>query len=219
MGKCNDETEAYLMSLSCKCATTDNNEPPSHIYFKCLPVEVHNAEVLASLDGLQMMFESLNMGNAKLLDKTIDAVISLKPGCRVMLLFNINAQLKNGYCGKFVGVQTANNGNDLLLVDFPRVGIVPVDRKTWYKYDENGKILGSRTQYPLSLCYVKTIRKAQSLTIYKTVIVHCSQEFIPGQTYIALSRVRREATLQVIGFRKRFLLPPPLLYLMSCPFH
>ncbi len=120
---------------------------------------------------------------------------------------------------KVSGVQTANNGNDLLLVDFPRVGIVPVDRKTWYKYDENGKILGSRTQYPLSLCYVKTIRKAQSLTIYKTVIVHCSQEFIPGQTYIALSRVRREATFQVIGFRKRFLLPPPssLSDVMSFP--
>lgn len=41
------------------------------------------------------------------------------------------------------------------------------------------------------------------------VIVHCSQEFTPGQTYVALSRVREEKALQVIGFQCRFLLPSP----------
>ncbi|CAB4005421.1 ATP-dependent DNA helicase PIF1 [Paramuricea clavata] len=219
MGKCEDETEDYLMSLSRECAETDKNEPPLHIYFKRLPVHVHNAEILASLDGSQMIFESLDMGNAKLLDKTIDAELALKPGCRVMLLFNINAQLKNGYCGQFVGVQTEDDGNDRLLIDFPRVGVVPLDRKTWYRYDSNGKVLGSRTQYPLSLCYAITVHKSQSLTIDRTVVVHCSQEFIPGQTYVALPRVKREATLQVIGFRKRFLLPSPpsLSDIITCP--
>ncbi|CAB4030915.1 Hypothetical predicted protein [Paramuricea clavata] len=54
-----------------------------------------------------------------------------------MLLFNINAQLKNGYCGQFVGVQTEDDGNDQLLIDFLRVGVVPLDRKTWYRYDSN----------------------------------------------------------------------------------
>ena len=155
--------------------------------------------MLASLDGEQVTFESLDKGNAKLLDKTTDQVLSLKPGCRVMLQFNINAQLKNGSCGTFVGILTENSGNDgRLLVRFPRVGIFPLDRKTWYKYDKDCGILASIT-----------VHKAQGLTIDKTVVVHCSREFIADQTYVALSRVKREATLQILGFRKRFLLSPP----------
>ena len=209
-GNCDDETEAYLMSLSRECTETDNSVPPLHIYFKRLNVDVHNAEVLNSLDGSKVTFESLDTGNAKLLNKTINKVLSLKPGCRVMLQFNINARLKNGSCGTFVGIQVENDGNDdRLLVHFPRVGTVPLERKTWYKYDKDGSILGTRTQYPLSLCYAITVHKAQGLTIENIVVVHCSQEFIPGQTYVALSRVKREATLQVVGFRRRFLLPPP----------
>ena len=43
----------------------------------------------------------------------------------------------------------------------------------------------------------------------KSIAVHCSPEFIPGQTYVAISRVRREDDGNVIGFRKHFLLPPP----------
>ena len=57
MGKCEDETEAYLTSLSRECTGTDPNEPPLHIYFKRLNVDVHSAEVLASLDGEQVTFE------------------------------------------------------------------------------------------------------------------------------------------------------------------
>ena len=41
------------------------------------------------------------------------------------------------------------------------------------------------------------------------VVVHCSQEFDSGQTYVALSRIKSENDLQVIGFQKRFLFPPP----------
>ena len=212
-GKCEDETEAYLISLSPECTGTDNCDPPVpplHIYFKRLNVDVHNAEVLASLDGLPVKFESLDTGNAKLLNKTINQVLTLKPGCRVMLQYNINAKLKNGSCGTFVGIQTENNGKgDRLLVHFPQVGSVPIDCKTWYKYDKDGNVLGTRSQYPLSLCYAITVHKAQGLTIENILVVHCSREFIPGQTYVALSRVKREAALQVIGFRKRFLLPPP----------
>lgn len=91
----------------------DNKVPPLHIYFKHLAVEVHNGDILASLDGSQVMFNSIDTGKAKSLDKTITAVLCLKYGCRVMLLYNVNDQLKNGYCGKFVGVC-----DDCLLVVF-----------------------------------------------------------------------------------------------------
>ena len=84
--------------LSCECSLPAN-EVAIHIYFKCLPVDIHNAEVLASLDGLKIMFESRDTRKAKLLDITIDRVLYLKSGCRIMLMCNINDQLKNGCCG------------------------------------------------------------------------------------------------------------------------
>ncbi len=61
---------------------------------------------------------------------------------------------------------------------------------------------------PLSLSYAITVHKAQSTTL-DSVVVHCSQEFDSGQTYVAILRVKSEEILQVIGFNKRYLLPPP----------
>ena len=84
--------------------------------------------------------------------------------------------------------------DDRLLVDFLRVGIVKLDSQTWYKYDKDGNILGSRAQYSLSLWYAITVHKCRSLTIDTNIIVHRSQEFSPSQTYATLSWVRRSDT-------------------------
>jgi ATP-dependent DNA helicase PIF1 len=204
MGRCDDETEKYLRSLSREFDSCEDVQPV-HIYFKRLPVEVHNLSILAALPGSKLTFESTDTGNAQLLNNTVPAVLYLKPGCKVMLLYNVSNQLKNGICGQFVGVDV---GEDGLLVRFPKVGTVTLRRKTWFKYDSTGRTQGSRSQYPLALCYAITAHKAQSLTMDK-IVVHCSQEFIPGQTYVAISRVRREESLQILGFHQRFLLPPP----------
>ena len=42
-----------------------------------------------------------------------------------------------------------------------------------------------------------------------SAVVHCTREFVPGQTYVALSRIKKDDGLQVIGFRKSFLMPMP----------
>ena len=70
-------------------------------------------------------------------------------------------------------------------------------------------VKGSRTQFLLTLCYAITAHKAQSLTTIAAA-VHCAQEFVSGQTYAALSRVKEEAALQVIGFQQKVLLPVPI---------
>ena len=62
------------------------------------------------------------------------------------------------------------------------------------------------------------MHKAQSLTLNATV-VHCSQEFVPGQTYVALSRVRGEDSLQVVDFRRKFLLIPAELQSLAVDQH
>ena len=215
-GKCDDDTEQYLRYLSRDFPPSSNTGPvsnpiktasPVHIFFKRLPAEVHNAAILASLSGPKLTFKSSDNGNAHLLDRTISQVLYLKPRCRVMLLYNINQQLKNGICGTFIGIGESGE----LLVDFLGVGIVSIEKKVWYKHDASGRIQASRVQFPLTLSYAITAHKSQGLTMNK-IVVHCSPEFIPGQTYVAISRVKHEDDVRVVDFRKYFLMPPsPLL--------
>ena len=212
MGQCDNATEEYLQSLSKdRTPHCNSDEPPIHIFFKKLPVCVHNLNVLAELPGDIMLFESRDTGQAQCLENTVHKIINLKKGCKVMLTYNLNAQLKNGSQGKFIGLE-----NDCLIVNFAQVGNVAISRRTWYKYDNNGTVKASRTQFPIVLSYAITVHKAQGLTL-PNVVIHCSQEFVPGQTYVALSRVTQESSLQVIGFQRRFLLPPPseLKYLVT----
>ena len=158
-----------------------------------------------------MLFESRDTGHAQCLENTVHKIINLKKGCNVMLTYNLNAQLKNGSQGKFVGVE-----NDCLIVNFAQVGNVAISKRTWYKYDKNGTVNASRTQFPIVSGYAITVHKAQGLTL-PNVVIHCSQEFVSGQTYVALSRATNESSLQVLGSQRRFLLPPPseLNYLVT----
>ena len=127
-----------------------------------------------------------------------------------MLLFNINKYSKNCYQGTFLVVvpETEKEDEEQIHVTFPKVGTVKIGRKTWYKYSTRGNVLATRTQFSVMPCYAMTVHKAQGLTLNR-VVVHRSQEFVPGQTYVCLSRVKSEAGLQVINFQKPFLLPLP----------
>ena len=126
-----------------------------------------------------------------------------------MLLYKINNKLRNGSRGKFIGLKEAENGEDQrVVVCFPTTGTVSLERRTWPKYNKNGIVQGSRTQFPITPCYAITAHKAQGLTM-NAAVVHCVQEFVSGQTYVALSRVKEEAALQVIGFQRKLLLPVP----------
>ena len=208
-GNCDDETERYLTSLSRDFAANDITEDLLHIYFRKLPVEMHNLDVLSKLPGNLLTFKSVDTGNSQLLDSPSEKTLTLKPRCKIMLLFNISKYLKNGYQGTFLGVVPGTgNGDEQILATFPKVGTVKIGRKTWYKYNTRGNVLATRTQFPVMPCYAMTVHKAQGLTLNR-VVVHCSQEFVPGQTYVGLSRVKSEAVLQVINFQKRFLLPLP----------
>ena len=128
-----------------------------------------------------------------------------------MLVWNLSKSLKNGCQGTFLGVTE----NQKLAVDFPEVGKIYVDRQTWSKVETNGRIIGQRTQYPVVPCYASSCHKAQGLTL-PAVIVHCSKEFVSGLTYVAVSRVKEDRHLQLIGFKEGRLLRPPPEALSLC---
>ena len=206
-GKCDADTEKYFNALSRDLVTDPGQEEPLHIFFRKLSVHMHNQEVLSRLPGPLLAFSRRDSGHTHLLENAVDKLLCLKASCKVMLLFNINKHLRNGSQGVFLSIDP-ENGKDQLPVSFPTIGTVKIQRKTWSKYDTKGNVIGTRIQFPLRSCYAMTVHKAQGLTL-NAAVVHCVQEFVPGQTYVALSRVRNEASLQVINFKSRFLIPLP----------
>ena len=84
--------------------------------------------MLASIPGTELKFDSIDTGNAKLLENSAAADLYLKRH-KVMLLYNTNNHLKNATCGKFESVDESIDGG-LIVVNFPKVGSVTLRRKT-----------------------------------------------------------------------------------------
>ena len=163
------------------------------------------------MPGQMLSFDCRDSGSCDRISCPALQKLLLKPNCKVMLVWNLSESLKNGSQRIFLGVEQ----NQLLAVNFPDVGKVLIERQTWVKVDRSGKIIGQRNQYPLVPSYASTCHKAQGLTL-PAVVVHCSQEFVSGLTYVAASRVEEDGHLQLVQFRKERLLSPPPEALSVC---
>ena len=212
LGKCGHESLAFINSLS-RDLPDKLKEDTVHIYFKRLPGQIFNLNVLFSLPGVPHKFEAIDEGDTSGIQCPADRVLMLKPSCKVMLLWNKSQELRNGSQGRFVGVR----GDDV-VVDFDGVGQVLVRRETWTKTSRTGDAVGSRTQIPLALMWAITCHKAQGLTL-PSAVIHCVKEFVPGLVYVALTRVKSSKHLQIIDFKPNQLLPPVPQCLNVCAQH
>ena len=207
-GKCSEKTREFITSLSRSLQSVQDDL--SHIYFKRLLVALHNRLALKNLPLPQFTFEAENTNLIKGMNWPGSSILHLRPGCPVMLVWNLNNELKNGSRGVFeecVG--------DTLKVSFPGVCSILIEKQTWFKRNKEGKIVGSIRQFPIVLAYAITCHKSQGLTL-SAAVVHCSSEFVLGLTYVALSRVRDPANLQVLNFRSTNLLPPSSRVIREC---
>lgn len=154
------------------------------IFFTKLSVQLQNQEALFRMPGDLLTFDCVEEGNVTGISCPAEVKLLLKVGAKVMIVWNLSEDVKNGSTGEFLGMR-----GEKLEVEIKNHGKVGLKRQTWSKRDRIGRVVGSRTQYPVILFYACTCHKTQGLTLPRAV-VHCSKEFVPGLIYVGISRVR-----------------------------
>ena len=103
---------------------------------------------------------------------------------------------EEGSVGTFEGMSS----DGMAKVNFDSEGTVLISKESWLNRDVQGQVIGSVSQYPLVVAYAMTSHKSQALTV-PAVVVHCTNEFVPGLIYVAASRVRSADHLQMLNFQ------------------
>ena len=156
-----------------------------------------NATSLEGLEGKQYTYHPEIVGEFPDKIYPVEQELKLKVGAQVMFIKNDLSPEKNYFNGK-IGIVKSLSPEEI-LVHFPEEDkAIEVEKYEWknvkYKVNEQTKdiedeTLGTFVHYPLRLAWAITVHKSQGLTFDKAVL-DVSQVFMPGQAYVALSRLR-----------------------------
>ena len=156
-----------------------------------------NTEALKALEGKEWSFSPEITGDFPDKIFPVDEVLRLKEGAQIMFIKNDLSFDKKYFNGK-MGVIKSLSAKEI-LVHFPEENkTIEVEKYEWqnirYKVNDTTKeieeeVLGTFVHYPIKLAWAITVHKSQGLTFDKAAL-DVSQVFLPGQAYVALSRLR-----------------------------
>ncbi|MBC7438379.1 MAG: helix-turn-helix domain-containing protein, partial [Flavobacterium sp.] len=156
-----------------------------------------NVQALQDLEGKSVKYVPEIVGDFPDKIFPVDETLQLKIGAQVMFVKNDLSFDKKYFNGK-MGVVKSLSSNEI-LVYFPEENkTIEVEKYEWsnIKYSVNAntkeideEVLGTFVHYPIKLAWAITVHKSQGLTFDKAAL-DVSQVFLPGQAYVALSRLR-----------------------------
>ncbi len=156
-----------------------------------------NAQALEDLEGKLVTYKPEIVGDFPDKIYPVEENLKLKVGAQVMFVKNDLSFDKKYFNGKMGFIKSLSIKE--ILVHFPEENMtIEVEKYEWqnirYKVDEITKdieeeVLGTFVHYPIKLAWAITVHKSQGLTFDKAAL-DVSQVFLPGQAYVALSRLR-----------------------------
>ncbi len=156
-----------------------------------------NTQSLKDLEGKSKSYTAEIIGEFPDKIYPIDLKLELKIGAQIMFIKNDLSQDKNYFNGKMGIVKSLSD--EEIIIYFPDENkTIEVEKYEWqnirYSINQNTKeieeeVLGTFVHYPIKLAWAITVHKSQGLTFDKAAL-DVSQVFLPGQAYVALSRLR-----------------------------
>ena len=156
-----------------------------------------NSQSLIDLEGNSRTYSAEIIGDFPDKIYPLEQELELKIGAQIMFIKNDLSFDKKFFNGKMGIIQSLSERE--ILVHFPDENTtIEVEKYEWenirYTVNENTKeideeVLGTFVHYPIKLAWAITVHKSQGLTFDKAAL-DVSQVFLPGQAYVALSRLR-----------------------------
>jgi ATP-dependent DNA helicase PIF1 len=210
-GVCTPEISATLRETKNNRWIESNGVQATRLFPTNADVDKINKQKVDEVPGEMVCLMAEDSGEAQFLenlDKNCLAPqkLCIKPGAQVMLLKNLDTEggLTNGTRGVVESLVEVEDQGFIELV--PRVIFETKDgvlnklvRKETFSMESFGKVVASRTQFPLRLAYAITIHKCQGMTLSK-VELSLGGVFECGQAYVALSRVSDLQGLRLTDF-------------------
>jgi PIF1-like helicase/Helix-turn-helix domain len=159
--------------------------------------DIINANALKELDTKTTVYKPDITGDFPDKIYPIDAFLELKVGAQIMFIKNDLSFEKRYFNGKMGVVKSLSDGEIVIHFQEENIAMV-VDKYEWqnirYTVNQSTKeieeeVLGTFVHYPIKLAWAITVHKSQGLTFDKAAL-DVSQVFLPGQAYVALSRLR-----------------------------
>jgi len=195
--------KSYQVLSRAKNNELNTDTEPTKLYTHNYDVDIINSEHLATLSGKPKKFKAKTTGNKKLVETLKNSVLAgqeleLKIGAKVMFVKNDSEKrYVNGSLGTILGFTDSG---------FPSVKLlngktITTEVESWTIMDDNGKTLASYNQIPLRLAWAITVHKCQGMTL-DAAEIDLSKTFERGQGYVALSRLKKLESLQLIGLNE-----------------
>lgn len=156
-----------------------------------------NTKSLSDLEGNSKSYKAQIVGDFQEKIFPLEEYLELKVGAQIMFIKNDLSLEKNFFNGKMGFIKSLSDNE--IMVNFPEENkTVEVEKYEWQniRYFVNPmtkeieeEVLGTFVHYPIKLAWAITVHKSQGLTFEKAAL-DVSQVFLPGQAYVALSRLR-----------------------------
>jgi len=200
-GEVSDDVREMLLEK----ITQEDIEDTTRLFTHNIDVDKYNLRKLEDLDGEERIYEMTSKGKSSGVDALKRGCLSpedlwVKVGALVMFVKNNPVQgYVNGTIGEVVGYD---------LDDFPIVrtkdGRQFIANPQSWAIEDQGNVVAEIFQVPLRLAWAVTIHKSQGMTL-DSAAIDLSQAFVPGQGYVALSRVKTFEGLYLKGINQQAL--------------